>query len=198
MAAFLFTATQLARRRPRFLAGILWLALTASTATAEQGVSAEEYKLKAAFIYNFTQFIDWPDTAFPRTDAAFTLCVIDRDPFGSALRPLEKRRYKTHPIVVTYPKTAAETRSCNILYVDDPLNMKLGSDLGQVLGDAPVLTISSDESAMDAGIGIGFVNQAGKLRWKLNLDVMRKAQLKVSAKLIEIAVIVINEKNVRN
>lgn len=193
IAAFLQAAIGTAQRYACLSLG-LWLCLAAPTAAAAQGDAVEEYRLKSAFIYNFSQFIEWPAMAFAKADSPFAICVMGHDPFGEALHALEKRSYNTHPIVINYPKSVVEARTCKILYVDDLANAELGRNPHLALGDLPILTISSDEGAMDAGIGIGFVDQGGKLRWNLNLDVVRKAQLKVSAKLIEIAVMVVGER----
>ncbi len=86
----------------------LSLTLTAPFVLAANADNAQEYRLKAAFIYNFSQFIEWPANSFPQPDSPFTICVVGDDPFGDALLALQKRSYQGHPIVVNYPKTAAE------------------------------------------------------------------------------------------
>jgi hypothetical protein len=181
-----------------FRLGIVWagacfLAMVAPSASAANAENVQEYRLKAAFIYNFSQFIEWPAGVFPQADSPFAICVLGDDPFGEALLAVQKRSYQGHPIVVNYPKTAAEARNCRILYVDDPGKTTLWREIGKNLGDAPVLTVSSGEDAMASGICIGFVPREGKIRWALNLNAARKAQLKISAKLIEIAVAIVGE-----
>ena len=167
------------------------LALMATPAMAEKTAIADEYRVKAALIYNFTQYIEWPDSAFANADSTFVVCVAGHDPFGSSLLAMQKLTYKTRTIVIKYPQTIAEARLCHILYVEDPNTTMLDHDAMNVLGESPVLSISSNEAAMEAGIGIGFVHQAGKVRWTLNLNAVRRARLKVSVKLIEIAVEII-------
>lgn len=160
---------------------------------AEPGVNVDEFRLKAAIMYNFTQYIDWPDNAFDQPDSHFNVCVLGTDPFGESLLAMQKLSVKNRHIVVSYPKTIAEARACHMLYADEPRLTLLGHEAGKVLGDAPVLTLSSSNEAMETGMDIGFVTQAGKIRWTLNLAATRKARLKVSAKLIEIAVDIIGE-----
>lgn len=150
--------------------------------------SADEYRLKAAFMYHFTQFVDWPAGAFASAEAPFTICVFGADPFGEALKALEKRNVKGRPIAIAYPRSAAETQACRILYSD-----ATDRNLIKTLGEAPVLSVTSRADAAEAGFGIGFVAQGDKVRWMLNLDAARRAQLKLSAKLIEIAVTVVGE-----
>jgi hypothetical protein len=152
-----------------------------------QGLTADEYKLKAAFLYNFTQYVEWPATAFATASAPFVVCVAGTNPFGEHLKALESRSYKTHAIAVAFPKTIAEARNCHILYSDDLRGTSFGREPWKTLADSPLLTVSSTTEASDSGVGIGFVIQSGRLRWALNLAATRQAQLKVSSKLIEIA-----------
>lgn len=164
--------------------------LVSSSALA---LDVAEYPLKAAFIYNFGKFIEWPSSAFEKSDDPFYICLMGNERFGESLQALKKSSYNQRPISVSYPKTLAEARRCHVLYVDDPSNSPLGSGAWKALGEAPVLTVSSDSGAIESGVCIGFVQQSGKLRWALNLDALRRAKLKVSAKLIEVAITVIGE-----
>ena len=158
-----------------------------------QGLSADEFKLKAAFLYNFTQYVEWPSTAFASPTAPFVVCVAGSNPFGEHLKALEARSYKTHPITLAYPRNITEARNCHMLYADELRPFTLGRDAWKALADTPVLTVSSAADANEVGMGIGFVVQSGKLRWMLNLASTRQAQLKVSSKLIEIAAVVTGE-----
>lgn len=162
-------------------------------APAAWALDASEAALKAAFIYNFGKFIEWPSSAFDKPEEPFFICHMGNDRLGEALLVLEKQSYNQRSIVVLSPKTLAEVRQCHILYVDDPGSSPLGRGAWKALGDASVLTISSDSGAIEAGVCIAFVQQPGKLRWALNLDALRRARLKASAKLIEVAITVIGE-----
>ncbi len=168
--------------------------LCGSAASHAQNIdSANEYQLKAVFIYNFSKFIEWPESAFTDSAAGFQICVLGDDPFGEFMKALSNRNYLTHPILIKYPHNLNEAKKCHILYVSDSGKSGPWHDIVKNLGDAPVLTVSSSEEAMQAGIGIGFVIKDGKIRWAINLNSTRKAQLKVSAKLVEIAVSIIGE-----
>jgi len=173
--------------------GVLFLLFGSLQVFAQQSDNVSEYKLKAAFIYNFSQFIEWPESAFSAPDAPFQICVVGDDPFGEILKPIQKRKYHTHPIEISYPKTVSEAGSCRILYLDTQNKASQWRDIVKNLGDAPVLTVTSNIDAMDSGFCIGFVSLEGKTRWNMNLAAARKAQLKISAKLIEIAVMIVGE-----
>ena len=171
-----------------FCAGLILFSARSTEALAQKIDNINEYQLKAVFIYNFSKFIEWPESAFADSNANFEVCVIGDNPFGDTLQALNNRSYKTHPLLVNYPQTIDEAKTCRILYVGDSKNSPQWKDLIKNIGDAPVLTVSSSEDAVQSGIGVGFIIKEGKIRWALNLNATRKAQLKVSAKLIEIAI----------
>jgi hypothetical protein len=189
-------AISAASRRQRVVrAGLaaLGLALACCNAAADPEANPEESRLKLAMMYNFGNFIEWPAAVLPHPDSPFAICIMGSDPFGPLLQALEKRSYQGHPIVVSHPVSVEAARKCQILYVDNPAATALGHDVAHALANAPVLTVSSGREALDTGVAIGFVLQNERIRWNMNLNAMRQAQLKVSAKLIEIAVNVIGE-----
>ncbi|MFV2057983.1 MAG: YfiR family protein, partial [Thiohalomonadales bacterium] len=73
-------------------------------------------KIKAAYIYQFTQFITWPETASAR-HLPFSLCIIGQEPIGKALEPLNQRLLNGRSMRVFFPKTINETSTCNVLYI---------------------------------------------------------------------------------
>lgn len=152
----------------------------------------DPWRLRAAFLYNFSQFIEWPADAFANPVAPFNICILGQNRFGTALQPLEKRNVRGHPIAILNPQRPAESRNCHILYAADA-HASGGKPWPALLGKAPVLTVIDSEDARNVSAGIGFVEQGSKLRWVINLGILRQQNLKVSAKLIEIAVAVIGE-----
>ena len=172
---------------------LICLAPVAYSRAADVEDNRDESRLKLAMMYNFSNFVEWPAAVLPRPDTPFLICVMGADPFGPLLQALEKRNYQGHPIVVGHPTTIDGARKCHILYIDKPAATALGRDVGRALANTPVLTVSSGGDATDAGIAIGFILQNERIRWNMNLNAIRQAQLKVSAKLIEIAVNVIGE-----
>lgn len=151
---------------------------------------AEEYKLKAAFLFNFGKFVDWPAPAFAAPDASLRICLVGRDPFGASLRALEGKLQRGRPIAVVPIRSAAELPGCHMLYGDGEKDFAFAGISARTLGDLPVLTVTSSAGS-EGWTVIRFVQHGGKLRWELNLDAARKANLKISAKLIEIAVSVV-------
>lgn len=147
--------------------------------------SLGEYRLKAAYLYRISQFIEWPEG--DKAEQAFNICVLGSDPFGETLRELSARTVASRPIALQYPSTPREARACQIIYVEEAPKKTL-NELTAVLGDLPVLVVGGSPQFIDLGGALGFVIEGGKLRMELNLDVLRRANLKPSAKLIEVAV----------
>ena len=86
--------------RARIRSSLAMLLALVLAPAAHASSAADEYALKAAFLYNFTRFVDWPPDAFPSGDGAFRICVFGTDPFGARLDALARRRVGTRPIEI--------------------------------------------------------------------------------------------------
>jgi hypothetical protein len=145
--------------------------------------SGREFEIKAAFLYHLSQFVEWP----PRTgERAFRVCVLGADPYGDKLKQLESRRYRNQPMATAYPQTAMQARDCQIVYLGSDLRANVPAILKQLRG-YPVLTVSSLPGFVDQGGGVGFVIEYTRVRLELNNQAARVAQLKLSARLLEVA-----------
>ena len=145
-----------------------------------------EPSLKAAFVYNFAMFTEWPPDALPAT-ATFTMCVLGDVPVGDALeRTVKGRLLSGRSISVSRVEIDGALRSCHLLYVSDVTAAQIAAILTAVR-DAPVLTISDvDGFARLGGIAHVFV-ESGKMRFDVNLDPARRSRLQVSSKLLTLA-----------
>jgi hypothetical protein len=143
----------------------------------------QEFEIKAAFLYHLSQFVEWPPRAGER---AFTVCVLGADPYGDKLKQLESRRYRNQPMATAYPQNATLARDCQIVYVGSDLRASVPAILKQLRG-YPVLTVSSLPGFVDQGGGVGFVVENSRVRLELNSQAVRGAQLKLSARLLEVA-----------
>ena len=150
---------------------------------------ADEQKLKIAFIYNFFQFVDWPAEAFSSPEQAVTVCVFGKDSFDGGLTALTKRTARQRPITIAYPNSLEQAKKCHLLYIDDTQSQPHATLL-RALSQHPVLTVSTGGDIASGIIGIDFTRHDGRLRLALNLDTLRNAQLKVNAKMIEVALAV--------
>jgi YfiR/HmsC-like len=167
---------------------LLSLLLLAPGAAA-QGGATPEYQLKAVFLFNFAQFVEWPPTAFDSAGEPIVIGVLGSDPFGGYLdetvmgetvhgRSLEVRRFRT----------VDEVGPCHILFVapgDAPVERVL-----RRLEGMSVLTVSDGERFATAGGMIGFVTEEHRIRLRINLEAARAARLTISSKLLRPARIV--------
>lgn len=146
---------------------------------------SREYQLKAAFIYNFAQFIEWPDKAFAKANSPIVITVLGDNPFGNVLDQVTKgKQIRGREIVVHYEKNPANIGQTHILFIGAPHNQNPGQILGGLNG---VLTIADTDNFSGAGGMIRFFSEENKLRFEINTKATDKAGIKVSAKLLQLA-----------
>jgi len=146
-----------------------------------------EYQIKAAYLYQLTQFVEWPEAAFKGTTPAFRFCVLGDDPISEQLKPLTKRTYKGLPIILDYPQSASAARGCHLLYITTS-NARHEATILKELKAAPMLTVSSQPGFAARGGTVAFVIIDKRVRLVINRIVARQANIKLSAKLLEVAV----------
>src|SRR5580700_950009 len=112
---------------------------------------AGEYKVKAAFIYNFAQFVDWPDSAFTSADAPFVVAVVGKDPFDGILdQAVAGKKVGARQVVVRHFDSVDQISHCQILFVPTTEEDSLARII-QKVGNSPVLTIGETDSFPLAG-----------------------------------------------
>lgn len=155
--------------------------------------SDEEDRLKVELIYNFSRFVEWPETAFADASSPFIACVLGDEAIAQMLRPVQNRRHRNRSIRIKILTSLEDLKLCHILYFDKQGVTTLDLSPDKVLGELPVLTISNDIKSLSKGYAITFSWQDDKISLNMNLAAVRKAKLKVSAKLIEVANRVVGE-----
>jgi hypothetical protein len=152
--------------------------------------SSSEYELKAAFLFNFAKFVEWPSNAFVNPKAPFSVCILGPDPFGSALDDaLRGKAIAEHPVSVTRVKSIADITACQILFVASSESRRLPEVLAK-LRDQYVLVIGeTDDSASSGGV-IQFTLEENRVRFFINTDAADRAGLKISSKLLALTKIV--------
>lgn len=165
---------------------LLAAALALSFSAAPSAERVDEYALKAAFLFHFTAFVEWPDSAFASPDAEFRICLVGGNPFGEAIFALQSRRYRERAIAIVLPQSAEQARQCQIIYFHDGIDADYRPlAFGQAA--LPLLSVSSAEDFAAAGGAIGFLLEAGRVRMEVNVAATQAADLRVSAKLLEVA-----------
>jgi YfiR/HmsC-like len=165
---------------------VLVAGLVLACASVPRAQDVTEPSLKAAFVYNFAKFTEWPEDVLPAS-APFNACVLDGGSVADALeRAVKGRLLGGRQIIVQRVAVGAALRSCHLLFVSGLKGAEVGVVVAAVRG-APVLTISDiDEFALIGGIAHVFVEN-GTMRFDLNLDLARRSHLQLSSKLLSLA-----------
>lgn len=188
------------RGRAAALGALLgWLVLCglAMPLHADGDPVANEYALKAAFLHKFTGFIDWPPAAFPSPAAPFVIAIVGDDPFGPAIDSvLAGQRVGGRPVLVRRETDGAVPPECHLVFVGER-DAARREALLEKLAERPVLTIGEAEGFLEAGGTIRLVLAGGRVRFEVNHRVAEKSGLKISSKLLALALRVIVGKKPR-
>ncbi len=151
-----------------------------------------EYKVKAGYLYNFTKFITWPETK----SETFNICIVGEDPFGDLINPIEQRTAFGLPIKLFRFNRINQAQHCHILFIGSSIKDTLLFKDTLVVHDViKALTIGESDGFASQGGMIGFINREGKIKLQINLKVLQQSDLKISAKLLEVAELVEGESN---
>jgi uncharacterized protein DUF4154 len=165
--------------------------LTASVVHADADASVmDEYQVKAAFLYNFTKFVEWPPDLFESSDSPFGVCVLGQNLFGHALHEAARGKTVNGRMVVVYgiPDARAASR-CQILFVSASERKRFGAILGE-LRTGGVLTVGETEGFIEAGGIINLKLDGGKIQIQININAAEQAGLRISSKLLSLAQII--------
>src|SRR5688500_9392041 len=131
---------------------------------------APEYDLKAAFLFNFAKFVDWPPDAFAGERAPLTICVFGEDPFGSTLDAVvQGERVGERSLLVQRPDSVDDLKECHVLFVCRSEKDRLGEVMAEVEGK-PVLTVADMDGFLRAGGVINFVLEGNKVRFLIDQE----------------------------
>jgi YfiR/HmsC-like len=146
-----------------------------------------EYEVKAAYLYNFGKFVEWPATANAGKDNSFTICVLGQDPFGPALdAALAGQSIDGKNVVARRLSKAQEAVNCRIVFISSSEESRL-KDVLEALDKAAVLTVSDIPQFSTRGGAIQFVLDGKKIRFEVNLSNAAEAGLTLSSELLKVA-----------
>lgn len=149
-----------------------------------------EYRLKAVFLFNFAQFVEWPPVALPHDNAPFVIGVLGKDPFGANLDEVVRgEAVNGHPLAVERYRDVAEIRDCQILFISASELARLEPTLAALRGRS-ILTVSDADGTALRGVMIGLVRQDNRIRLRIDLQAARASSLTISSKLLRPAEIV--------
>ena len=154
-----------------------------------------EYQVKAVFLFNFVQFVDWPPSATqdsqpPLPPPPLLIGILGDDPFGTFLDEIVRgERLGARSIQVRRYRRIADIEECNILFISRSENERVAEILSAVK-NRPVLTVSDGDGFASQGGIIQFFTDKNRIRIRINLDAAQAANLTISSKLLRVAEVV--------
>src|SRR5260221_8662724 len=171
------------------------LLLELSFVSPVQTVTSAEYQVKAVFLFNFTQFVEWPANAFPGEQAPLVIGVLGEDPFGSFLdETVEGEKVKGHPLVIRRFDNTEKAKSCHILFINGAKAEKLKQVFADLKG-LSILTVGDATDFARQGGMVRFFTENNKIRIRINLEATKASDLTISSKLLRLAEIVESKHN---
>src|SRR5580692_13175842 len=141
-----------------------------------------EYRLKAAFLYNFALFTEWPADI----SSTLNLCVYGRDPFGEEIDALQGKPVGDRRMVVRRIASVEGLTVCQVVFISDPSGDGISRVLSTLRG-ATVLTVADPPAAAKRGVALNMGVVQNKITFEANLSAVRAANLKLSSKLLSLA-----------
>jgi hypothetical protein len=149
-----------------------------------------EYRLKAAYLFNFIQFVEWPPEVFENEESPIIIAVLGIDPFGKILdETIQNEKIGNHPIVIKRFRYFSQLEFCHVLYISYSERGSIRSILNRIK-DSSILTVSDINDFGSYGGNISFYLEENKLRFAINLQTLDQADLKVSSKLLRLAKVI--------
>ena len=151
-----------------------------------QGPKPTDYDVKAAYLYNFGRFVEWPDSVATKSDS-FNVCVLGQDPFGPALdSTLAGETIGGKNVTARRISSPQEAVNCRILFMSSEEGSRL-SKIMEALDKGSVLTVSDMPQFSQRGGMIQFVLEGKKVRFEVNLSAVQRAGLTLSSELLKVA-----------
>lgn len=177
------------RQATAWLIGLALLCLVPFRASSQPAIS-DENRVKAVFLFNFAQFVEWPARAFSAKDAPLVIAILGDDPFGAYLDELVRgEKIGARPLMVRRYKRAEEITDCHILFICRSEMTALARVLARLKGKS-FLTVSDVDSFTRQGGMVRLVTEGGKVRLRINVEAAKACDLTISSKILRPGTIV--------
>jgi hypothetical protein len=173
------------RRNRVKVAGLLIFLLNAFAAYSQTAEAPLEYQVKAAFLLNFTKFIDWPQASFATAESPITICILGKDPFGPVLDEIiQGETVNSRKVIVQRISQPSGPQTCQVVFVGEPDKdiSKMLSGLGR-----GVLTVGEGDRFLRDGGMVALVVDNRRVRFDINQTAATGAGLGLSARLLNVA-----------
>ncbi len=171
-------------------AGLFFFLLSGLYVSGQAPPPSREYQLKAVFLFNFTQFVEWPQNAFASPADPFVIGILGDDPFGNYLEETVAGEYVMgHPLVIHHYHSTKDIANCHILFISS-WDIKKVKDMLAETTVRNMLTVSDMDNFASLGGMIGFINYDNKIKLQIKPAAAKNANLNISSKLLRLADII--------
>ena len=188
-----------ATSRPRrlWLPALLWMTALAADVSfvvaqyEDDSAVSREYAIKAAYLYQFGRYVQWPTNTFSSDDSPLVIGLLRTDPFGDILQKIARtKRIEGRPITVRQFASMADYVPCHILFVASSVSPEERAAAIQKVRGTPVLLVGEDPGFAKQGGTVNFFQEENRIRFEINAEAAKRDQLKISSKLLSLAKIV--------
>lgn len=149
--------------------------------------SDREYKVKAAFLFNLAQFVEWPSGVLSESGSPLVIGILGENPFGSYLEEIVSgENVNGHPLLIKQCQTAEEATTCQIVFINFPEKDKIKEAITAMKGRG-ILTVSDKNNFISQGGMIKLIKKANKIGLIINTESTKEDNLVISSKLLQIA-----------
>jgi hypothetical protein len=178
-------------RSPRRILWAIGVMVLFLSSTQAQSPTAGEYQVKAAFLFNFAKFVEWPASSFSDASAPLRICVLGRDPFGEALLNITKdKTVNGRRLEVDQGMDLQAARTCHILFIASSERTRL-KQIFEGLRGSDALTVGDTKGFVEQGGMINFVLEHDRVQFEVNRKAAEESGLKISSKLLIVAKLVL-------
>lgn len=171
-----------------FLLVLIPLALALGLMAGAQPLArpTREYEVKAAFLFRFLQFVEWPSTAATNAALRFTIGILGEDPFGAVLEEtIAGETLNGRSLTIKRAQQVAEMKNCAVVFVCSSQKNKVRA-IVQELGDSNILTVSDIDQFCTQGGMIGLLTEGGRICFEINQEAAERQGLKISSRLLRL------------
>lgn len=151
-----------------------------------------EYRIKAAFLYNFTKFVKWPEKAFANAASPIKICILGDSPFGTSLEAIENKTAAGRKFVIFEVKSVDDIDDCHVLFISNGSEKEFFNSIEHIQ-QKNILTVGDKQGLARKGSVINFIVVNNKVQFEINTKSAERANLKISSQLLKIARIVKDE-----
>ncbi len=167
------------------------------TSTMPGNVSAQdremitdEYRIKAAFLYNFAKFVEWPAGAFKDNRSPLMICIVGKDPFGAALSEIRDKTVGGRTIAVRHVRDTGEIENCHILFISESEKEIVAQHIARGVRNRAILSVGDTRGYAQKGVVINMIIVNSKVGFEINTDAAQRAGLIIHSQLLKLAKII--------